>query len=303
MSALAGPDAQDALFRRKEAEVPVDLARATFRMEFPPSYVIVGLYRFFTDKSLYKPAWDKCKHAARRGAIVGAVWFVLTFYIQRGFVVLFMSNSASLTGLSGDTIFGYPVPFNVHTHTTLWVMSKQITFILKFFMARNLRIARERVWAQTVESRGKGPEFWKPYVEEWKNPPYVPEDQGTFKFFQTKVGRFMMQMGIRIALASFEIYPLIGILISGWLKGLSMAEYLHKPYFQAKGMTRHQTAVFVTERKWDYRIFGFVAALLDSIPIIGIMFSISNRVGAAMWAFDLEKRQHYVAGLQKQKDQ
>lgn len=85
-------------------------------------------------------------------------------------------------------------------------MSKQITFILKFFMARNLRIARERVWAQTVESRGKGPEFWKPYVEEWKNPPYVPEDQGTFKFFQTKVGRFMMQMGIRSMYAS----PLIG---------------------------------------------------------------------------------------------
>lgn len=30
------------------------------------------------------------------------------------------------------------------------------------------------------------------------------------------------------------------------------------------------------------------------MPIIGLLFSISNRVGAAMWAFDLEKRQHAI---------
>jgi hypothetical protein len=41
--------------------------------------------------------------------------------------------------------------------------------------------------------------------------------------------------------------------------------------------------------------FGFTASLLESIPIIGLGFSVSNRVGAAMWAFDLEKRQHGFA--------
>ena len=30
--------------------------------------------------------------------------------------------------------------------------------------------------------------------------------------------------------------------------------------------------------------FGFTAALLESIPIFGIAFTVSNRVGAAMWA-------------------
>ena len=30
--------------------------------------------------------------------------------------------------------------------------------------------------------------------------------------------------------------------------------------------------------------FGFTAALLESIPILGLIFTISNRVGAAMWA-------------------
>ena len=68
-------------------------------------------------------------------------------------------------------------------------------------------------------------------------------------------------------------------------------------------MTPHEVAVFIEERKWDYRrklfllfkpgtsltdvffsVFGFAAALLEDIPIIGLIFTISNRVGAAMWA-------------------
>jgi hypothetical protein len=65
-------------------------------------------------------------------------------------------------------------------------------------------------------------------------------------------------------------------------------------------MTAHQEAVFVEERKWDYRsmndisllaclltlrsVFGFVAALLEGLPIVGLVFTVSNRIGAAMWA-------------------
>ena len=31
-------------------------------------------------------------------------------------------------------------------------------------------------------------------------------------------------------------------------------------------------------------VFGFAAALLETLPFIGLFFSISNQVGAAMWA-------------------
>jgi len=74
-----GPEAQNALFDDSPAKhVPPSLVRSTIRLEFPPSYVLVGVYRLLTDKNLYKPAWDKCRHAARRGAIVGASWACLT---------------------------------------------------------------------------------------------------------------------------------------------------------------------------------------------------------------------------------
>jgi hypothetical protein len=44
------------------------------RLAFPPLYVIVGVYRLCTDKQLYVPVWDKCKHGFVRGLCVGAVW-------------------------------------------------------------------------------------------------------------------------------------------------------------------------------------------------------------------------------------
>jgi len=54
--------------------VPSTLERATLRLEFPPIYVVVGVYRLITDKSLYIPIWNKWKHGIARGAAVGAGW-------------------------------------------------------------------------------------------------------------------------------------------------------------------------------------------------------------------------------------
>jgi len=79
----AGPEPQDDLFDKSTVQhlnVPPTLQRAALRMSFPPSYVLVGVYRLFTDRLLWQPAWDKCKHAVRRGAIAGAVW--VSIWIQ-----------------------------------------------------------------------------------------------------------------------------------------------------------------------------------------------------------------------------
>jgi hypothetical protein len=49
----------------------------------------------------------------------------------------------------------------------------------------------------------------------------------------------------------------VGIALSSWLKATQTASYLHKPYFAAKKMTSHQTAVFMEEKKWDYQGLTF----------------------------------------------
>ncbi|KAF5352601.1 hypothetical protein D9756_006336 [Leucocoprinus leucothites] len=293
-------EGQNALFENHDARpVPPELARATTRLEFPPSYVVVGAYRLLTDQKLLRPAWDKCRHAARRGAIVGGIWALLTFGIQRKFIELFLRNSPKITGLSHDTIFGYQVPFNVHTYAAVLLVGSQVTTMMDFFLRRNLAIARDRAWAYTVESRGKGPDFWQPYVEEWDHPPQPDIKKSLVdQLLSTFFGRHVVK---RILLLPFSFYPIIGLMLSAWLKALSTARHLHRRYFEAKKMTPPQVAIFMEERKWDYWAFGFTAALLEGIPIFGLVFMVSNRVGAAMWAHDLEKRQHYISREQRSK--
>lgn len=55
----------------------------------------------------------------------------------------------------------------------MFFLSGQISTIIYFFLSRNIRVARERAYAQTIQSRGKGDDWWQPYVEEWDNPPRV----------------------------------------------------------------------------------------------------------------------------------
>ncbi|KAF9458785.1 hypothetical protein BDZ94DRAFT_1200543 [Collybia nuda] len=300
-----GPEAQDLLFERSSKEtahVPAHLSRATLRLQFPPTYVVVGVYRLFMDKTLWVPAWEKCKHATQRGALVGATWAVLTFSLQRKFIEIFMANSARVTGLSNRAIFGFKVPFGLHTYAAILLVGSQLTFILRYFLSKNIRIARDRAWAQTITSRGKGPEFWGPYVEEWENPPKVVVEKygGVKRWVGGRVGLFFVR---RVLLLPFEFYPFVGTAISAWFKALGTAHYLHTQYFDAKKMSEYQIAVFMEERKWDYRLFGFSAALLEGLPIIGLVFTVSNRIGAAMWAHDLEKKQHFVAAERLKRDE
>ncbi|KAJ7496857.1 hypothetical protein FB451DRAFT_1456743 [Mycena latifolia] len=291
-SSLNGPEAQDALFVAEPAhKIPPSLIRATSRLQFPPSYVLVGVYRLFTDKLLYVPAWQKCQHGVQRGAVVGLVWAFLTFGIQKKFIEIFLANSPRVTGLSNDTMFGYKIPFSVHTYAAVLLLGSQITNILRFFLSRNIRIARERAWDQTVASRGKGPDFWF----EWAIPPRVVVDTWTNRLQEQWLGGIGMFIIKRVLLMPFNFYPGVGIVLAAWFKGLGTAHNLHRQYFAAKKMTDKEIAVFMEERKWDYRTFGFTAALLEGLPIVGLIFTISNRVGAAMWAHDLEKRQHFVA--------
>ena len=64
----------------------------------------------------------------------------------------------------------------------------QVTYILRFFHSRNIRIARDRTWDQTVASRGKGPDFWQPYVEEGEHPPFLDLDSKKQKFIEKWLG-------------------------------------------------------------------------------------------------------------------
>ncbi|VDB89111.1 unnamed protein product [Peniophora sp. CBMAI 1063] len=274
--------------------VPPTLERAANRLSFPPSYVVVGAYRLITDKSILVPVWKKSQHGFVRGLGISAAWAALTFNIQRGLVRLFWMKSPKVLGLQSETIFGYRPPFDLATLATLVFVATQASTLIAYFLRRNLQVARTRAWDQTVKSRHKGIDFFQPYVEEWETPPVVNEDEwAALAIARGHILRLTVKKAVLMAVR--YTVPFAGFLISAWFKAMDTSSYLHRPYFEAKKMSKHEIATFIAEHKWDYRGFGFAAALVESLPIIGLFFSVSNRIGAAMWAFDLEKRQHYVA--------
>ncbi|KAH7886424.1 hypothetical protein F5I97DRAFT_1830177 [Phlebopus sp. FC_14] len=265
-----------------DSDVPPELQRATLHLNYPPSYVVVGVYRLFTDESLYKPAWDKCRHGAR-ALTVGLIWVSLTFRIQMYAIRAIIKHPSSLlsfsyisrlsetaTDFSEETFLGIELPFQVstcHLYTHLLSLPQHPDCSTTCLGSNNA-------------SRGKGPEFWQPYVEEWDVPLVVKEGFGERlgNIFETWIVGMVVKKGVRgdvVLLLPLSLYPFVA---------MGTARYLHKPYFKAKNMPPHQEAVFIEERKWDYRLFGFAAALLEGLPIIRLAFTVSNRIGAAMCA-------------------
>jgi hypothetical protein len=117
--------------------------------------------------------------------------------------------------------------------------------ILNFFLSRNLSTARDLVWAETVASRGKGPEFWQPYVEEWDRPPVVNEK--LLGILETTLNTWLWQAIVQrgtafsdckaifvsitfsAILIHFTFYPFVGIAMKAVFKAFGTARSLHKP--------------------------------------------------------------------------
>jgi hypothetical protein len=58
----------------KNVDIPDSLRSATQRLGFPPSYVVVGVYRLLLDKALFSPVWQNCRSGFWKSVVVGSVW-------------------------------------------------------------------------------------------------------------------------------------------------------------------------------------------------------------------------------------
>ena len=60
---------------------------------------------------------------------------------------------------------------------------------------------------------------------------------------------------------------------------------------QPSALLVHMQAAVIDSNKMGYRQFGVTVALLQTLPVISWGFALSNSVGAALWAADMERRQ------------
>ncbi|KAK0555235.1 hypothetical protein OC845_000375 [Tilletia horrida] len=276
-------------------------------LNVPSVYAVVGAYRLIHDEQLWKPMWADMHKAARQAGIVAVIWAIITWPIQRLWVYYFMKGSAKVSGFStlyhtfvsnasdAEHHVGLRLPLpSLTTFAAFMFVLSQCSSILEFWLRRKLRAARSRAYEATVRSRGKGPEFWGPYAEEWEDPPTEKamrqaKKEALYVKLASPVVRFFI---LKFALLPLDFVPFLSLFVGAYMRSLILVRQLHQPYFAAKKMTPLQIELWITEHGHAYRSYGFVCALLEAIPIAGLFFSISNRVGAAMYAHDLEKRQN-----------
>ncbi|CAF2171199.1 unnamed protein product [Rotaria magnacalcarata] len=86
-----------------------------------------------------------------------------------------------------------------------------------------------------------------------------------------------------------NLIPIIGTMLFIYINGYYYAWSLHCRYFDLIGLNFAQGKHFVEENRSDYIRFGIVAVSFEMIPFLNIITPITNVIGSAIWACDIER--------------
>lgn len=86
--------------------------------------------------------------------------------------------------------------------------------------------------------------------------------------------------------------PVVGNVLFCFLNSFPAAISLHHYYYtEMKGLSSEEFSAVVHAKKAQYQSFGFVASAFSLVPGLDIILVLTNAVGAALWAADMEKTQ------------
>ncbi|WFD08025.1 hypothetical protein MVES1_003394 [Malassezia vespertilionis] len=272
-------------------------------LAFPPAYTLVGVYRLTHDPNIWRPHWRAVSKSASQALLLAVLWLVLTMPFQLYIASPFIGRVGSAVGarhaydMAARVAQAVHIPmFTYATLTKVLVVLNQINSLMELRMGKQLRVFRQTAYADTVASRGKAAEWWVPYTEEWEQPPdTAPSAQPRTlpgRITGAVRGRCIRFAVRKVSMIFFSSIPLFGMVCYASAAAVSYTSSLLQPMYKAKRMSTHQIALWDEEHRTEYFFFGLSALLLEHIPVLGLVFSVSNRIGAAMWAHDLEKRQH-----------
>ncbi|KAI0629389.1 hypothetical protein C8Q77DRAFT_1161552 [Trametes polyzona] len=91
-----------------------------------------------------------------------------------------------------------------------------------------------------------------------------------------------------------NLIPAVGTVLFLLYNGYNGGPGWHSRYFQLKGFSKGQRGSFVENRRAEYTAFGMATLLFNFIPLVGLLFSFTNTVGAALWAAQLEAQANLI---------
>ena len=86
--------------------------------------------------------------------------------------------------------------------------------------------------------------------------------------------------------------PFVGWALFMYLNASKTAKTYIKPYlFRGRGLETNELRNQLVDRhEAEFNSFGAVALLLEQVPVVGVLFQITNFVGAALWAEKLDAK-------------
>ncbi|KAI9718007.1 MAG: hypothetical protein M1828_006997 [Chrysothrix sp. TS-e1954] len=103
-----------------------------------------------------------------------------------------------------------------------------------------------------------------------------------------------------LILLPLNLIPIVGTGMFIMLQGRRLGPSAHDRYFQLKQWNPNTQDQWIEKNKGAYTGFGIAAVLLELVPVAGILFTFTNTVGAALWAADLERREHEGNGRREE---
>ncbi|KAI0364346.1 hypothetical protein BV20DRAFT_956397 [Pilatotrama ljubarskyi] len=91
-----------------------------------------------------------------------------------------------------------------------------------------------------------------------------------------------------------NMIPAVGTVLFLLYNGYNSGPGWHARYFQLKGFSKGQRAALVENRRAEYTAFGMATLLFNFLPLVGLLFSFTNTVGAALWAAQLEAHANII---------
>ncbi|GJE93887.1 EI24 domain-containing protein [Phanerochaete sordida] len=88
--------------------------------------------------------------------------------------------------------------------------------------------------------------------------------------------------------------PVLGTAAFLALNGRAAGPGWHARYFALKGFDAPARRGFVARHRPEYTAFGVAALLFNFVPVVGLVFTFTNTVGAALWAARLEAEANVI---------
>lgn len=100
---------------------------------------------------------------------------------------------------------------------------------------------------------------------------------------------FMYSGFMCLVFLAIAIIPFAGRYMIILLKTKERARRCHYRYFELKGLRDNQIENSINSQWGEYLVFGLVSGYLESFPLVGSFFILTNIIGSALWASKMEE--------------